>query len=86
MGSKAAVREQADRGWWLFSPRIAIRARGFTFRSHICTRNPQATVAIYPSDHFVHPEEKFIEEMRYAVWAPERYEDKVMLLGAPSDR
>jgi mannose-1-phosphate guanylyltransferase len=53
---------------------------------HICTRNPQATVAIYPSDHFVHPEEKFIEEMRHAFWAPERYEDKVMLLGAPPDR
>jgi hypothetical protein len=24
--------------------------------------------------------------MRHAVWAPERYEDKVMLLGAPPDR
>lgn len=41
---------------------------------------------IYPSDHFVHPEGKFIEEMRSAVRAAERYEDEVVLVGALPDR
>jgi mannose-1-phosphate guanylyltransferase len=54
--------------------------------THIRQRDPQATVVIYPSDHFIHPEEKFIEAMRHAVCAAERYEDKVVLLGAPPDR
>ena len=54
--------------------------------THIRARDPQATVVIYPSDHFIYPEEKFIEAIRHAVWAAECYEDKVVLLGAPPDR
>jgi len=34
--------------------------------THIRAHDPHATVVIYPSDHFVHPKGKFIEEMRQA--------------------
>ena len=40
--------------------------------THIRAGDPQARVVIYPSDHFVHPKGKFIEEMHHAVWAAER--------------
>ena len=42
---------------------------------------PDATVAIYPSDHFVHPEERFTEAVRHAVLALELMPDRVVLLG-----
>lgn len=43
--------------------------------THILARDPQATLVIHPSDHFVHPEGKFTEEMRCAVWPAERCDD-----------
>jgi mannose-1-phosphate guanylyltransferase len=46
---------------------------GFFFPlTHIRADDLQATVVIYPSDHFVHPKGKFIEVMHHAVWAAER--------------
>ena len=42
---------------------------------------PDATVVIYPSDHFIHPEEKFTEAVRHAVLAVERLKDRLVLLG-----
>lgn len=67
----AAVREQADRD----GGRSAGESRygGIFFPlTHIRADDPQATVVIYPSDHFVHPKGKFIEEMQHAVWVAER--------------
>ena len=43
--------------------------------------DPNATVVIYPSDHFVHPEEKLIEAIRHAVLAIDLLEDRLILLG-----
>ena len=67
----AAVREQADRD----GGRSASESRdeGIFFPlTHIRADDPPATVVIYPSDHFVHPKGKFIEEMQHAVWVAER--------------
>jgi mannose-1-phosphate guanylyltransferase len=47
-------------------------ARIFLPLTHIRADDPQATVVIYPSDHFVHTKWKFIEEMHHEVWAAER--------------
>jgi mannose-1-phosphate guanylyltransferase len=43
--------------------------------------NPQATVVVYPSDHFVYPEERFLNSVRLAVCAAEELKDKLVLLG-----
>ena len=40
--------------------------------THIRADDPQTTVVIYPSDHFVRSKGKFIEGMHHAVWAAER--------------
>jgi len=34
---------------------------------HIASRDPAATVAIFPSDHFIANEQRFIDCVRYAV-------------------
>ena len=46
-------------------------------------RDPDATVVILPSDHFVYPERRFVEQVRVAIQAAERLDDRVLLLGAP---
>jgi mannose-1-phosphate guanylyltransferase len=42
--------------------------------------DPDATVVIYPSDHFVHPEERFLKAVEAAVRAAETT-DRLVLLG-----
>lgn len=43
--------------------------------------DPQGTVVIYPSDHFVHPEEKFLEAVRHAVQAVDLVGERLIVLG-----
>ena len=47
--------------------------------------DPQATVVIYPSDHFVHPEEQLIDAVRHAVLASDLIKDRLILLGIQPD-
>jgi mannose-1-phosphate guanylyltransferase len=69
----AAVREQADRDGGRSARESQYAGAGIFFPlTHIRAHDPQATVVIYPSNHFVHPKGKFLEEMRHAVWAAER--------------
>ncbi len=49
-------------------------------------RAPHATVVIYPSDHFVFPEEKFLDHVHHAVLAAERLKHRIVLLGVAPDR
>lgn len=44
--------------------------------------NPDATVILYPSDHFIYPEGLFINHVRAAVRATEHWTDRIILLGA----
>jgi mannose-1-phosphate guanylyltransferase len=53
---------------------------GLAFAMH---RDPDATVVIFPSDHFVHPEQRFLNRVRVAIQAAERLEERILLLGAP---
>jgi len=52
-----------------------------------CVRaaDPGATVVIYPADHFVYPEDRFMETVRQAALAADLLTDKVILLGAVPD-
>lgn len=49
--------------------------------TYVRAMDPDATVAIYPSDHFIHPEEAFIETMRHAAMAVDIWKDRLVLLG-----
>lgn len=48
--------------------------------------DPGATVVIYPSDHFVHPEQRLVDNVRQAVRSVETLPEKILLLGVRPDR
>lgn len=49
--------------------------------TYVRARNPNATVAIFPSDHFIFPEDRFLETVRRATCAIDVLQDRVLLLG-----
>ncbi len=71
------IRQPCDRGTaaGIFLPLTYVRAR-----------DAGATVIIYPSDHFIYPEEPFIDSVRQAVRAVEILPDHLVLLGVAPNR
>jgi mannose-1-phosphate guanylyltransferase len=53
----------------------------FLALTYVLARDPNATVVIYPSDHFVYPESAFLNVVRNAVRNAQRYPDGPVLLG-----
>lgn len=71
----------------LFQPANRDTAAGvFLPLTYIRSKAPQATVVLYPSDHFVYPEDRFLEAVRRTVWIAESRPDRVVMLGVPPDR
>jgi mannose-1-phosphate guanylyltransferase len=54
--------------------------------SYIAASDPNATVVIFPSDHFIAPKERFLEQVRRAALLAERMPERLILLGAVPDR
>lgn len=54
--------------------------------SFVRANAPDATVVVYPSDHFVDPEGPFIDSVRHALEAADRLRDRVVLVGVSPDR
>jgi len=54
--------------------------------AYVLANNPEATLAIFPSDHFVYPEGQFCEYITHAFELAEKHADKVILVGAIPDR
>jgi len=50
--------------------------------SYIIERDPEATVIVLPSDHFIYPEVGFLRCLEAAAEAVARWEDKIVLLAA----
>jgi mannose-1-phosphate guanylyltransferase len=73
-GSLVVQPANLDTGPGVFLPLTYVRAA-----------DPDATVAIYPSDHFVHPEKQLVEAVRHAVRAIDLLEDQLILLGIQPD-
>ncbi len=70
------IRQPSDRGTaaGIFLPVTYVRAK-----------DAGATVVVFPSDHFIFPEEPFVNAARNAVYAVEQMPDHLILLGvAPS--
>ena len=49
--------------------------------AHVRMRDPEATVVIYPSDHFIYPEDRFLDVLQRAIWTAEWLTNRVVLLG-----
>ena len=49
--------------------------------SHIYVRDPEAVVAIFPSDHFIGEEDRFLQYVELAISFSEEHPDYVVLLG-----
>ncbi len=54
--------------------------------SYVRARDPQAIIVIQPSDHFVHPERRFVETVRQSLTSVEAMPDRLLLLGVQPDR
>ncbi len=75
-GSPATLVQPYDRG----------TAAGILLPVHwISWRDPAATVAIFPSDHFVADDAAFMRHVETLVGAAGRHPDRIMLLGAEPD-
>jgi len=54
--------------------------------AYVLANNPEAIVAFLPSDHFVHPEHLFCEQITHAYELVEKYKSKILLVGAVPNR
>ena len=54
--------------------------------TYVRAQDPSATVVIYPSDHFVFPETRFVGALRHAVRAVELVKDRLVAVGIRPDR
>jgi mannose-1-phosphate guanylyltransferase len=71
----------------LFQPANRDTAAGvFLPLTYIRAKAPQTTVVLYPSDHFVYPEDRFLDAVRRAVQIAEARPDRVVMLGVAPDR
>jgi mannose-1-phosphate guanylyltransferase len=53
----------------------------FLSLAYIRQKAPNATVVLYPADHFVYPEDRFLDTVRVAVGAAQTLTQKLVLLG-----
>jgi len=71
----------------LFQPANRDTAAGvFLPLTYIRARAPHATVVLYPSDHFVYPEARFLDTVRRAVRLAASQPARVVMLGVAPDR
>ena len=74
-------------GTVLLQPRERDSAAGmYLSLTYLRAKDPQATVVIYPSDHFVYPETSFMVSVHRALCALEWLPDRFIVLGVPPDR
>ena len=70
------------RGQFIHQPHNCGTAAGiFLPLAYIRKRDPQSTVVIYPSDHFVFPEQRFVEMAGKLIRAADLFGNHIMLLG-----
>lgn len=74
LGALVLQPENRDTAAGIFLPLTFIRAQ-----------DPDATVVILPSDHFVSPEDRFLEIVRHATRAAEQLTDRLILVAVEPD-
>jgi mannose-1-phosphate guanylyltransferase len=79
--------EEALSGRILEQPANLDTAPGIFFPlAQILSRDPSATVLIFPSDHYIAPGQRFIEHVVRAARLAEQWSERLVLLGAVPDR
>ena len=74
-------------GQVIYQPRNCETAAGvFLPLTYIHAQAPDATVVIFPSDHFVHPEDRFLKAVRRITDVAQALPDRLVLLGVRPDR
>jgi mannose-1-phosphate guanylyltransferase len=74
-------------GTVMFQPQNRETAAGiFLALTHLRAAGANVTVVVFPSDHFVFPEGRFIDIVRQAIEMSEQLEDRLILLGVEPDR
>ncbi len=73
----AVVRQPSDRG---------TAAGIFLPLTYVRHQDPNATVVIYPSDHFIYPEGPFLQSVREVVRATRLFPDRLILLGVAPNK
>jgi len=78
--------ERQGQGRILFQPHNRDTGPGvFLPLTYVRAWNPDATVVLFPSDHFIFPEGRFLAQVKKAVQATDWLRDRLILLGlAPS--
>ncbi len=72
----------SEEGPFIFQPRNRDTAPGvFLPLTYVRAWDPQAVVVIFPSDHFIFPEDQFVKTVRRAIRAVELWQDRMILLG-----
>ena len=75
--------EDRSQGTLLFQPRNRGTAPGvFLPLTYVFAKAPDATVVIYPSDHFVYPESAFNRAIADGIALADELSDRLVLLGA----
>lgn len=78
--------ERRSGGTVLVQPENRETAAGIFFAlTYIRARDPHATVVLYPSDHFVYPEDRFLDVTQEAIRAAECPMGRPVLLAAKPD-
>jgi mannose-1-phosphate guanylyltransferase len=54
--------------------------------AHLSQRDPLATVAVFPSDHFIKDEDRFATCLQNAITETKRFPEELMLLGVTPDK
>jgi mannose-1-phosphate guanylyltransferase len=73
-------------GMVLLQPKNMDTAAGiFLPLTFVLARDPKATVIVYPSDHFIHPEGQFAAAVGHAVWGSTLLSGRPVLLAAKPD-
>ncbi len=75
------------KGRFIFQPENRGTAAGVFFPlTYIRSINKDATVIVYPADHFIFPEGLFLNHVSAAVRATEHWSDRIFLFGATPTR
>lgn len=73
-------------GRFVFQPANRGTAAGILLGlSYVMHESPDATVVVFPSDHFIYPEWRLLTAVRVAARATDVLTDRLVLLGAPAD-
>lgn len=54
--------------------------------AYVRATDPTAVVVLFPSDHFINPEERFLTVVRHAAHVARRFPTRLVLLGVQPDR